>query len=160
MNKLLIIICLVFICGCQTNKLAMDDLNRIDGLHNDVAVNYNELSRILLRFAEHETRAKNYANAKLEIYQSANSGQIAIDDIEKILGQLQLAEENDGVIRNNTRDDVQFLAIQHERAKTLGTTMRMYINGQRGIIEMLTDRMEEAKKNSKPTTQPSTKPAE
>ena len=136
MKKSTVILCLVgslcLLCGCDMHKLAGEDLDRLNQVQAALSSNYDQFGRLMLRLEQTQSRRMHYLDAKLAL---------ATTKPDAVLDQLEAEENSSGVIRDNLRDQLAFLQAQSEKTKALGLTLRIYVEGNKGIIDLLAARI-------------------
>jgi len=128
------LVCMVLagcLAGCGSNKLAESDLNRIYGLQGDLAENHLEIEQKMLSFMAAEMLRRRGAEAKLEVPEC----QAIIDEF--VAGHIEDMKSIDAI-----RHQIVFLAIQSERLKALTMSLNVYIQGKKGIIELMRENKE------------------
>ena len=122
---------LASLTGCDTHKLAGDDLDRLNQVNADVAANYDQFGRLMLRLEQTQSRRMHYLEARLALSTTRP------DAAPVVLDQLEAEENRSGVIRDNLRDQLAFLQSQAEKSQALALTLRIYIEGSKGVIDLL-----------------------
>lgn len=156
-----ILVTVLLLVGCASNKLASSNLDRLDEVQRSIVDAQAEQSGLLIGFAETASRDKNYLQAKLTLTQAVKEGNVSVEDAFAALDKLRTDEDVVSGVLMNQRDQREFLVRQGERLKSLSQPLHQYITAKRSMFEMIFNEkkperpgMEPVLKDRKPDEKP------
>jgi hypothetical protein len=137
--RILPIILLLVLVGCNSNKLAEEDMTRILELDSSLVQQNFEAQQIMLRVLRRTEFEKNLNVVRLLISKPGKK-----PDVNELLDAFSVTQLNSEKVLASFQDKLIFLRIQGERSMGLKVaTIVPYIQSNKSIFEILKENQDE-----------------